>query len=275
MPEHKVAELDMPHRPQTAPFTVPRWYTRPNHRPTSSIHSCDPRHGRTASNRFHAQHVPAFRQSTGRRTARSIFAWHSSSGSLRHPHDQKSRGPGEFCEGYRPAGYTGRQATAPNLIVVTDVCCANTRTMGHVRALHQPDAHRVPRATCSTTRLLIDVAISHAGPCGHCGAQRHDEAAWSGHPRRTRCRRIYSHIPIMSYAVKYASSFYGPFHDRTTSTPCGNRETWTRPMCVKLRKRRARTSMGADLPHVKPSIGLSRCHQPRSRPISRAAVITT
>ena len=37
----------------------------------------------------------------------------------------------------------------------------------------------------------------------------------------------YNHIPIMSYAAKYASSYYGPFRDAAESAPCfGDRRTY-------------------------------------------------
>ncbi len=68
----------------------------------------------------------------------------------------------------------------------------------------------------------------------------------------------FTHIPIMSYAVKYASAFYGPFRDAAHSTPqFGDRRTYQMdPANAKeaLREATSDVAEGADLLMVKPGL---------------------
>src|SRR5699024_4152395 len=68
----------------------------------------------------------------------------------------------------------------------------------------------------------------------------------------------FTHIPIMSYAVKYASAFYGPFRDAADSTPqFGDRKTYQMDPANRLEAiREAKTDIeeGADFLIVKPAL---------------------
>src|SRR5699024_2836139 len=68
----------------------------------------------------------------------------------------------------------------------------------------------------------------------------------------------FSHIPIMSYAVKYASAFYGPFRDAADSTPSfGDRKTYQMDPANRLEALREAMSdveEGADFLIVKPAL---------------------
>ncbi len=68
----------------------------------------------------------------------------------------------------------------------------------------------------------------------------------------------YTHVPILSYAVKYASAFYGPFRDAAHSAPqFGDRKTYQMdPANAReaLREARADVEQGADLLMVKPAL---------------------
>jgi delta-aminolevulinic acid dehydratase/porphobilinogen synthase len=68
----------------------------------------------------------------------------------------------------------------------------------------------------------------------------------------------YSGLPIMSYAVKYASSFYGPFRDAADGAPkFGDRKStrWTPPTCREaLREAALDVAEGADFLMVKPAL---------------------
>lgn len=68
----------------------------------------------------------------------------------------------------------------------------------------------------------------------------------------------FKHIPIMSYAVKYASSFYGPFRDAADSTPqFGDRKTYQMDPANRLEALREAESdieEGADFLMVKPAL---------------------
>ena len=68
----------------------------------------------------------------------------------------------------------------------------------------------------------------------------------------------YSHIPILSYAVKYASSFYGPFREAAESAPkFGDRRSYQMDPSNKreaLREAKADIEEGADIIMVKPAL---------------------
>ena len=68
----------------------------------------------------------------------------------------------------------------------------------------------------------------------------------------------YEHIPIMSYTIKYASAFYGPFRDAANSTPqFGDRKTYQMDPANRLEALREATSdveEGADFLIVKPAL---------------------
>lgn len=68
----------------------------------------------------------------------------------------------------------------------------------------------------------------------------------------------FSHIPIMSYSVKYASAFYGPFREAADSTPqFGDRKSYQMdPANAREALREAETDVleGADMLMVKPSL---------------------
>lgn len=110
----------------------------------------------------------------------------------------------------------------PDLYYITDVCMCEYTSHGHCGVLC---GHEVEND--ATLELLAKTALSHA----QAGA---DMVAPSdmmdGHT--TAIRTIldangYKGTPIMSYAVKYASAFYGPFRDAAESTPSfGDRKSY-------------------------------------------------
>ncbi len=157
------------------------------------------------------------------------------------------------------------KAAAPDLIVVTDVCLCEYTDHGHCGLLHQPENESTHRCleegyvlNDETLDILIDVAISHA----EAGA---DIVAPSGMMdgmvqaiRGGLDAAGFSHIPIMSYAVKYASSFYGPFRDAADGAPkFGDRKTHQMdPANVReaLREAALDVDEGADFLMVKPAL---------------------
>ena len=167
------------------------------------------------------------------------------------------------------------KAATPDMIVVTDVCLCEYTDHGHCGLLHQPEnenAHRCLEEgyvlNDETLDILIDVAISHA----EAGA---DIVAPSGMMdgmvqaiRGGLDAAGFSHIPIMSYAVKYASSFYGPFRDAADGAPkFGDRKTHQMdPANVReaLREAALDVNEGADFLMVKPALAyldvISRVH---------------
>jgi porphobilinogen synthase len=155
--------------------------------------------------------------------------------------------------------------TLPDMVVVTDVCLCEYTDHGHCGLLNSSNGN-LPHPTLEegyvlndeTLAVLGDVALSHA----HAGA---DIIAPSGMMdgmvaslRDVLDKHDFSHIPIMSYAVKYASSFYGPFREAAEGAPkFGDRKTHQMdPANVReaLREAALDVEEGADFLMVKPAL---------------------
>lgn len=153
----------------------------------------------------------------------------------------------------------------PEMVVVTDVCLCEYTDHGHCGLLNSSNGS-LPHPTLEegyvlndeTLAVLGDVALSHA----HAGA---DIIAPSGMMdgmvaslRGVLDAHDFSHIPIMSYAVKYASSFYGPFREAAEGAPkFGDRKTHQMdPANVReaLREAALDVEEGADFLMVKPAL---------------------
>ena len=85
----------------------------------------------------------------------------------------------------------------------------------------------------------------------------------------------FAHLPIMSYAAKYASAFYGPFRDAAESAPqFGDRRAtrWTRPPTGEaLREVELDLAEGADMIMVKPALAYLDIIRQRARAVPRRA----
>ena len=148
----------------------------------------------------------------------------------------------------------------PELLVVTDVCLCEYTDHGHCGVLN----HENPVLPAGyvlndeTLDVLARVSVSHA----RAGA---DVVAPSGmidgmvaSIREGLDEHGYEHLPIMSYAVKYASAFYGPFRDAAQGAPTfGDRRTHQMdPGNVReaLREAALDVEEGADFLMVKPAL---------------------
>ncbi|RLS58675.1 MAG: porphobilinogen synthase [Planctomycetota bacterium] len=151
---------------------------------------------------------------------------------------------------------TIKEAT-PNLLVITDLCFCEFTDHGHCGVLLE-DRGRIDVANDPTLVNLVKQAVSHA----RAGA---DMIAPSGMMdgmiqalRRGLDEAGFSSIPIMSYAAKYASGFYGPFREAAESTPkFGDRRTYQMDPAngaEALREVALDLAEGADLLMVKPAL---------------------
>ncbi len=149
---------------------------------------------------------------------------------------------------------------APDLIAITDVCLCEYTDHGHCGVLNETHSHLPDGYVLNdeTLEVLQKTAISHA----EAGA---DIVAPSGmiDGMVTAIRSAldgddFSHIPILSYAVKYASSFYGPFRDAAEGAPkFGDRKTHQMdPANAREALREAEQDIeeGADIVMVKPAL---------------------
>ena len=141
----------------------------------------------------------------------------------------------------------------PDLYYITDVCMCEYTSHGHCGVLCGNEVEND-----ATLELLAKTALSHA----QAGA---DMVAPSdmmdGHTRAIRAlldANGYKGTPIMSYAVKYASSFYGPFRDAAGSAPSfGDRKSYQMDFHNSregVKEALLDVEEGADLLIVKPSM---------------------
>ena len=146
----------------------------------------------------------------------------------------------------------------PNLLVLTDLCMCEYTDHGHCGILHD-QAGLTDVSNDPTLEYLGKQAVTHA-------EQGADVIAPSGMMdgmvqaiRSALDGAGFAHIPIMSYAVKYASAFYGPFREAAESTPqFGDRRTYQMDPMVSaaqaLREAELDLAEGADLIMVKPAL---------------------
>lgn len=164
---------------------------------------------------------------------------------------------------------------APDMYIVTDVCMCEYTSHGHCGILcgHDVDNDKTLEVLCKT-------ALSHA----KAGA---DMVAPSDmmDGRVARIREIldangFQNIPIMSYAAKYASYFYGPFRDAAGSAPSfGDRRSYQMDWHngrEAMRECALDVQEGADILMIKPAMSyLDLVHEARQRfdlPIAAYAV---
>ncbi|MCP4811341.1 MAG: porphobilinogen synthase [Planctomycetaceae bacterium] len=146
----------------------------------------------------------------------------------------------------------------PELLVITDLCFCEYTDHGHCGVIHET-AGRIDVDNDATLTMLGQQAVSHA----QAGA---DMVAPSGmmdgmvEAIRTALDDAgFNHLPLMSYAAKYASSFYGPFREAAESTPqFGDRRSYQMDPAAlaeqALREVELDLAEGADLIMVKPAM---------------------
>jgi porphobilinogen synthase len=104
--------------------------------------------------------------------------------------------------------------TYPQLIVITDVCLCEYTSHGHCGVIRDGDVENDP-----TLELLSRTAVSHAAAGADMVAPSDMMDGRVGSIREALDAAGHTSIPIMSYAAKYASAFYGPFREAADSTP--------------------------------------------------------
>lgn len=141
----------------------------------------------------------------------------------------------------------------PDLLMITDVCLCEYTSHGHCGVL---DGQTVDND--KTLALLAQTAVSHvqAGADMVAPSDMMDGRVLA--IRTALDRGGFENIPVMSYAVKYASAFYGPFRDAADSAPAfGDRKTYQMDFHNRkeaLREARLDAGEGADILMVKPAL---------------------
>lgn len=161
-------------------------------------------------------------------------------------------------EAYSPSGVIQQASqvikkAAPSLMVVTDVCLCEYTDHGHCGVI---EGDRIVNDL--TLDLLCRTALSHVEAGADMVAPSDMMDGRVGALRETLDAKGHVNVPIMAYAAKYASSFYGPFREAADSTPqFGDRRSYQmNPANVReaLREVRLDIEEGADIVMVKPAL---------------------
>lgn len=141
----------------------------------------------------------------------------------------------------------------PELLVITDVCLCEYTDHGHCGFV---DGHTVDND--ASLDLIAKTALSHAQAGADMVAPSDMMDGRVAEIRGTLDENDFSHVPIMSYAVKYCSAYYGPFREAAQSAPTfGDRKTYQMdPANVREAIREASMDVeeGADIIMVKPAL---------------------
>ena len=141
----------------------------------------------------------------------------------------------------------------PDLVVITDVCLCEYTDHGHCGFI---DGQTVDND--ATLDLLAKTALSHAKAGADMVAPSDMMDGRVAEIRAILDENDYSQIPIMSYAAKYCSSFYGPFREAAQSAPqFGDRRAYQMdPANAREAIREATMDVeeGADIIMVKPAL---------------------
>ena len=141
----------------------------------------------------------------------------------------------------------------PDLYVITDVCFCEYTSHGHCGIIHNNDVDND-----ATLKNLAKQAISHA----RAGADMLAPSGMMDGMIRTLRESLeqegFYQLPIMSYAVKYSSAYYGPFRDAADSAPSfGDRRTYQMDPANRreaFREADFDREEGADVLMVKPAL---------------------
>jgi porphobilinogen synthase len=141
----------------------------------------------------------------------------------------------------------------PELLVVTDVCLCEYTDHGHCGVVKNGGVDND-----STLELLAKEALSHATAGADIIAPSDMMDGRVGAIRKILDENGFAETPIMAYAAKYASGFYGPFREAAESTPqFGDRRSYqmnTANADEALREVELDLREGADIVMVKPAM---------------------
>lgn len=141
----------------------------------------------------------------------------------------------------------------PQLLVITDVCLCEFTDHGHCGLIQDGEILNDP-----TLELLAKTALSHAQAGADMVAPSDMMDGRVKAIRECLDSNGFANLPIMSYAAKYASAFYGPFREAAESTPqFGDRKSYQMDPANRLealREVQLDIEEGADIVMVKPAL---------------------
>ncbi len=150
------------------------------------------------------------------------------------------------------------KARSPELLVITDVCFCEYTDHGHCGPMVDVGGGRLDVDNDATLPMLAEQAVSHARAGADIVAP---SGMMDGMVRAIRDgldRAGYTGLPILSYAAKFASGYYGPFREAAESAPAfGDRRTYQMDAAngdEAIREVAIDLDEGADMVMVKPAL---------------------
>ncbi len=170
------------------------------------------------------------------------------------PERKDARGSGATAaDGIIPRALEAIRRAAPGLLRMTDVCLCEYTDHGHCGVLAGDEVDND-----ATLPVLAAEALAHARAGADLVAPSDMMDGRIGAIRRALDEAGFAHLPIMSYAAKFASAFYGPFRDAAESTPqFGDRRGYQMDPAnaeEALREVGLDLEEGADIVMVKPAV---------------------
>jgi porphobilinogen synthase len=175
------------------------------------------------------------------------------------PKTKDARGSSALdADGPVPRAVAEMKSAAPDLVVMTDVCVDEYTDHGHCGVLRRGRDGAMYVDNDATLEVLAQMAMVHAQAGADVVAPSDMMDGRVGRIRRALDEHALETVSILSYAVKYASSFYGPFRDAADCAPkFGDRAGYQMdPANAReaLRESRLDEDEGADLLMVKPAL---------------------
>jgi len=165
---------------------------------------------------------------------------------------------GASPDGPVPRAIRAMKEAAPELVVMADVCVDEYTDHGHCGVLCQRPDGSVDVDNDATLDILARIAVAYAAAGADVVAPSDMMDGRVGVLRKALDQQGYSEVSLLSYAVKYASSFYGPFREAADCAPkFGDRAGYQMdPANAReaLREARLDEEEGADMLMVKPAL---------------------
>jgi porphobilinogen synthase len=171
------------------------------------------------------------------------------------PESKDEAGSGAFAvDGIVQQAIRELKAKAPELYVITDVCMCEYTSHGHCGAIDEGGCV----INDVTLEMLAMTAVSHAEAGADMVAPSDMMDGRVAAIRAALDAEGYSNTPIMSYAAKYASAYYGPFREAADSAPAfGDRRQYQMDPAnaeEAIRETELDIAEGADIVMVKPAL---------------------
>jgi len=193
------------------------------------------------------------------------------------PEKKDSRGSQAWArKGIVQKAVSAVKKAVPELLVITDVCLCEYTSHGHCGLLSGSREKGVSIDNDSTIELLAKTALSHARAGADIVAPSDMMDGRVGAIRESLDNEGFDQVPILSYAVKYASAFYGPFREAAECAPqFGDRRSYQMDPANSreaLREAMLDLQEGVDILMVKPAMPyldiITRLRQEFSLPVA-------